>query len=382
MDDGLAIYIHWPFCLAKCPYCDFNSHVAEAVDHVRWRDTLSRELECSAAGTESRTVTSVFFGGGTPSLMEPATVGALIDMVKGLWPTAGDDLEITLEANPTSSETARFAAFREAGVDRLSLGVQALDDGALAFLGRRHSAAGARAAVAAAAAVFPRLSLDLIYGRPGQTAEDWRGELCAALELARGHLSVYQLTIEPGTRFHRDGIAEAGEEVAAELYETTLEVLETNGMGAYEVSNHARQGEECRHNLGIWRGGDYLGVGPGAHGRLTLADGVHAMERIGDPGEWLVAVEAAGHGAAGHAAAVLTAQQRGEELLLNGLRLTEGVGRHRFRRRAGLALEDAVDRQALERLVDGGFLALDDHALRATPAGLQRLNAVLSALLA
>lgn len=374
---GLAIYLHWPFCLAKCPYCDFNSHVAETVDQARWRAALLGELARSAGETKARTVTSVFFGGGTPSLIEPATVAALVDMVKELWPTA--DLEITLEANPTSSETARFAAFREAGINRLSLGVQSLDDGALAFLGRRHSAAGAVAAAGAAAAVFPRLSVDLIYGRPGQTAPAWRRELAEALALGGGHLSAYQLTVEPGTRFHRDGIAEADEEIAVELYQVTLEVLGNNGLPAYEVSNHARPGEECRHHLGIWRGGDYIGVGPGAHGRLSLAGGVQAIRRIGDPDSWLAAVEAEGHGTAERS--VLSPGERREELLLNGLRLGEGVDRSRFRRLSGLDVEDAVDPDALARLIEGGFLTLDDSALRATAPGLRRLDSVLAALL-
>jgi oxygen-independent coproporphyrinogen-3 oxidase len=270
---GFGVYVHWPFCRSLCPYCDFNSHVRESVDQGRWRGALIAELEHYAEATPGREVTSVFFGGGTPSLMAPETVGALIERIGALW-RLDPEAEITLEANPTSVEAGKFAGFRAAGVNPVSLGVQSFHDEALAFLGRRHSAAEAVAALDLARRHFQRFSFDLIYARPAQTAAAWRQELARALQEAPGHLSVYQLTIEPGTVFH--GAARRGElvvpeeEPAAELYEATQEVLEAAGLPAYEISNHARPDAACRHNLTTWRYGDYLGVGPGAHGRLTL----------------------------------------------------------------------------------------------------------------
>jgi oxygen-independent coproporphyrinogen-3 oxidase len=377
-DAGFGVYIHWPFCASKCPYCDFNSHVAEAIDQGRWRRALVAELSHFAGETRERTVASVFFGGGTPSLMEPEMVAALIAAVRGAWPTA-DDLEITLEANPTSVEAGRFAALAAAGVNRVSLGVQALDPAALAFLGRRHSAAEALAAVALAATHFPRYSFDLIYARPGQTAAAWRSELTRALAYAGEHLSLYQLTIEPGTPFAREGVPAADEETAAALYEATQEILEARGLPAYEVSNHARAGAACRHNLVYWRGGDYVGVGPGAHGRLSRQGATDALYQIHAPERWLEAVEARGHATAKRGA--LSPEERREELLMMGLRLSEGVDLRRFRAQTGGDDLDALDRASLARLIEGGFITLDEHSLRATPAGRLRLNAVLAALL-
>jgi oxygen-independent coproporphyrinogen-3 oxidase len=377
-DAGFGIYIHWPFCRSKCPYCDFNSHVAAAIDQKRWRAALRAELNHFAAETPGRTVTSVFFGGGTPSLMAPETAAALIEDVRRQWPVA-DDLEITLEANPTSAEAGQFDAFAAAGVNRVSLGVQALFDEALAFLGRGHSVREALDAVALAADRFPRFSFDLIYGRPGQTISEWRTELSQALAHAGGHLSLYQLTIEPGTPFFRAGVQPADEDTGAALYETTQELLEARGLPAYEVSNHARLGAECRHNLTYWRGGDYVGVGPGAHGRLTLDDGTDALYQIHAPERWLSAVEANGHATAKRAR--LAPEERREELLMTGLRLRDGVNRARFRAQTGRDVTDSVDEQALARLLDGGFVTLGAHSLRATPAGRLGLNAVLAALL-
>ena len=378
-DPGFAVYIHWPFCRSKCPYCDFNSHAGVPVDENRWRAALLLELAHFAAMAPDRKVGSVFFGGGTPSLMDPATVDAVIEGIRRSWKTDGD-LEITLEANPTSAEAGRFRDFRGAGVNRLSLGVQALDDQALAQLGRTHDVAQALAALALAARVFPRFSFDLIHGRPGQTVEDWRRELVRAADLGASHLSAYQLSVEPGTPFHEAGVGEADEETAAALYETTLDVLEGAGLAAYEISNHARPGAECRHNLATWRGGDYVGIGPGAHGRLTLSGHTHAVHQIRSPDKWLSGVETAGHGTAGQIA--LTAEERREEILMLGLRLTEGVNRDRFRALTGVDVKVAVDGNELGKLVDSGFLVIDQAALRATPAGRSRLNAVLARLLA
>jgi len=380
-DPGFAIYVHWPFCKAKCPYCDFNSHVRESVDHDRWRAALLRELDHFAEETPGRRVTSVFFGGGTPSLMEPATAGAVIDRIAARWPVA-PALEITLEANPTSVEASRFAGFRQAGVNRVSLGVQALDDAALRFLGRQHDSAEALAAVDLAARHFDRFSFDLIYARPGQTVDAWERELKQALERRPGHLSAYQLTIEQGTKFHtlygRGAFELPDEETQAALYETTQAVLSAAGLPAYEISNHARPGEECRHNLTYWRYGDYVGVGPGAHGRLTLDGRKLATRTHRAPEIWLERVEGDGH--AEHEREAVEPELRFAELLMMGLRLAEGIPRARIVAEHGRDVTELVDRRALDRLVEGGFLTLDQDRLAATQAGRQRLNGVLAAL--
>jgi putative oxygen-independent coproporphyrinogen III oxidase len=377
-----AIYIHWPFCKSKCPYCDFNSHVRAAIDQGAWRRALLAELDHYAAETAGRTVSSVFFGGGTPSLMAPATAAALIDRIAARWPLASD-AEITLEANPTSVEAQRFRDFRAAGVNRASLGVQALDPAALAFLGRGHSVDEALAAVELSRASFPRFSFDLIYARPGQDAAQWNAELQRALALAGDHLSLYQLTIEPGTAFHtahaRGDFALPDDDRAGALYELTQARLADAGLSAYEISNHARPGGESRHNLVYWRYGDYVGIGPGAHGRLTL-DGVKlATRQLRAPERWLAAVERRGEGTEERSA--ISETERLEEMLMMGLRLNESVPRARFRRECAAEPEAVLDTARLARLVEGGFLILDEAGLRATTEGRQRLNAVLGALL-
>jgi oxygen-independent coproporphyrinogen-3 oxidase len=377
--EDLSIYVHWPFCRSKCPYCDFNSHVAGNVEAERWRAALLRDLAAWAEATAGRRVASLFFGGGTPSLMPVATAAAVIDQVVATWsPTA--DFEISLEANPTSAESTRFRGYRLAGVGRLSLGVQALDDRALAFLGRQHSAGEAKEAIARGAAIFPRFSFDLIAARPGQTPAAWRAELAEASRLAGDHLSVYQLTIEPGTVFHRQGMAAMDEDTAAALYEATAEVLAAAGLPAYEISNHARRADACRHNLRVWRGGDYLGIGPGAHGRLTVAGATVAQRQIRSPQQWLATVEAVGSGLAKRF--TLTSTERREELLLMGFRLTEGIDRRRFQALAGADPFDVVDAAGLDRLVEGGYLDADSDIVRATPAGRLCLDSVLATLLA
>jgi putative oxygen-independent coproporphyrinogen III oxidase len=382
-EPGFGLYVHWPFCLSKCPYCDFNSHVRAAVDHGRWRDALLRELDHYAADTGGRQLTSIFFGGGTPSLMEPATVAAVIARAGEHWPFAAD-IEITLEANPTSVEAGKFAGFRSTGVNRVSLGVQALNDADLKFLGRHHSAAEARAAVDIARRHFERYSFDLIYARPGQSAAAWRAELADALDLAGDHLSVYQLTIEPETVFgaaHRRGeLRVPGQDEAGELFELTQEVLDAAGLPAYEISNHAQPGSESRHNLTYWRYGDYVGVGPGAHGRLTIGGDKLATRQHRAPEAWLAAVETAGH--ATRQRDVVAPADRLGELLMMGLRTVGGVHRSRVRVECGRPLEAVLDAARLDRLIGGGFLLLDDVGLRATAAGRQRLNAVLGELLA
>jgi putative oxygen-independent coproporphyrinogen III oxidase len=379
---GFGLYVHWPFCLSKCPYCDFNSHVRERIDHADWRAALLRELDHYAAETAGRRLTSIFFGGGTPSLMQPATPAALIERAARHWRFA-DDIEITLEANPTSVEAARLAALAEAGVNRVSLGVQALNDADLRFLGRHHSAAEARAAIDIARRSFRRYSFDLIYARPGQSAAAWRDELAAALALAGDHLSVYQLTIEPetafGAAFRRGELRVPDEDTAAALYELTQEMLEAAGLPAYEISNHARPGGECRHNLTYWRYGDYVGIGPGAHGRLTLDGAKIATRQHRAPEAWLAAVAAQGH--ATRQRDPVPPGERLTELLLMGLRTSEGVDRARVIAECGRPIEAAVGRRRLDRLADGGFLVLDDTGLRATAAGRQRLNAVVGELL-
>jgi len=387
---GFGIYIHWPFCLAKCPYCDFNSHVREAVAEDRWRAALLAEIDHWADETAAdpadagRTVTSIFFGGGTPSLMSPDTVAALIGRVRARWPAA-EDVEITLEANPGAAETARLAGFAAAGVNRVSIGVQALNDEALRFLGRIHGRAEAVAAVERAAALFPRFTFDLIYARPGQDEAALRAELTEAVALAGAHLSLYQLTIEPGTAFHtahRLGQLETpGEDAAARLYEVANEVLEAAGLPAYEISNHARPGEASRHNLTYWRYGEYLGVGPGAHGRVRLAGGAkHATRQRRLPEAWLKAVEAAGHATEERTA--LDPRERLEEMLMMGLRLAEGVALAAVAEETGAGLAGQLDGARLARLIDGGFLTLDGERLRATRRGRLRLDAVLADLLA
>lgn len=382
--EALSVYVHWPFCLSKCPYCDFNSHVRESVDHARWRAALIREIDHAAdrEATGTGAVVSIFFGGGTPSLMDPATAEVVIDRVAERWGLA-PDAEITLEANPTSVEAAKLADFRAAGINRVSLGIQALDDESLKALGRQHDAADALRAVRTAARLFDRYSFDLIYARPGQTVAGWRDELSGALDEAGDHLSLYQLTIEAGTAFHtlhrRGELEMPDDEEAAALYEATQEAMERSGMPAYEISNHARAGGESRHNLNYWRHGEYVGIGPGAHGRLSRNGETMAIRRHRAPERWLEMVEADGHGTA--EAESVDPQQRIAEILMMGLRLTEGVGRPRFERQTGGSFESILDAGRLSDLTEEGLLQLDDQGLRATAEGRQRLNAVLAHLL-
>ena len=381
MAEPLAFYIHWPFCRSKCPYCDFNSHVRDGVDAARWTRALLADLGYQAEVTPGRQVSSVFFGGGTPSLMPPETVAALLEAVRLHW-TATPDIEVTLEANPNSAEADRFRAFAAAGVNRLSLGVQALDPAALRLLGRRHDRNEAIAAIEHARKIFSRYSFDLIYARPGQSLAAWRSELDEALTLAGEHLSLYQLTIEPGTAFathERLGeIAVPEEETAAALFEITQDRLAAHGLPAYEISNHAHPGAECRHNLAYWRYQDYAGIGPGAHGRLTHDGAKRATRRYRLPERWLAAVEATGTGL--EETTLIDRATAIEEMLMMGLRLTEGISRVRLERTAGQSVEALFGRN-LTPLIDAGFVTLDQQSLSATVAGRQRLNAVLAALI-
>ena len=378
----LALYIHWPFCLAKCPYCDFNSHVRDRIDQARFARALRTELAWEASRLGRRPLGSIFFGGGTPSLMEPATVADLIADATRLFDPA-PDLEITLEANPTSVEAGRLRAFRDAGVNRVSLGIQSLDADALRFLGRAHSAEQAIAALELARALFPRVSFDLIYARPGQDLPAWRAELDRALGLCADHLSLYQLTIEPGTRFeamHRRGeIALPDEDTATALYLETEAACAQHGLAPYEVSNLAGPGAESRHNLAYWRYGDYAGIGPGAHGRVTLGDALMATRRHRAPEPWAERVERDGHGSTAEEA--IAPADRAREMLLMGLRLTEGVDAAEFGARTGLPLEAALDGEVLERAIEAGYLTLGAGRLAATGEGRLRLDALLPALL-
>lgn len=379
MSGALALYIHWPFCVSKCPYCDFNSHVRESVDQTAWRDALLADLAHEAALTAGTRVSSIFFGGGTPSLMPPETVAALIAAAERHWGLA-DDVEITLEANPNSVEVARFAALASAGVNRVSLGIQALDDDTLQFLGRAHGADEGLRAIAAAQANFARVSFDLITARPGQSLREWEAELARALALGTTHLSLYQLTIEPGTRFetlHRKGeLVLPDEDLSADLFAATAALTAAAGMPAYEISNHARPGEESRHNLTYWRYGDYVGVGPGAHGRR----GGVATERHRKPENWIAAVGAAGHGI--KAERVLTAHTRATEALLMGLRLAEGVDLAGIAAMSGVQQEALVDERAVERLQRLSLVERQGSALRVLAPGMLLLDAILPEVVA
>jgi oxygen-independent coproporphyrinogen-3 oxidase len=370
--ENLSLYIHWPFCVSKCPYCDFNSHVRASIDQAQWRAALLADLAYEARQTPGRRIGSIFFGGGTPSLMPPATVAASIEAAQAHWGFA-PGIEITLEANPSSVEAARFADLAAAGVNRLSLGLQSLDDARLRFLGRAHDVAEGLMALGTAQSAFARVSFDLIYALPGQSVGDWSGELDRALSFGTGHLSLYQLTIEPGTRFailaDKGELVPADADASAALYELTQERTEAAGLPAYEISNHARPGEESRHNLAYWRYRDYAGVGPGAHGRRN---GV-ATQRHRKPENWLAAIARAGHGIGEQGE--IAAAERGVEALLMGLRLAEGVDLGRV---GELARRDPVDRDAVARLARQGLLALEGEKLRATPAGRLVLNAVLA----
>jgi oxygen-independent coproporphyrinogen-3 oxidase len=372
-----GVYIHWPFCLSKCPYCDFNSHVRQAgIDEPRYVAAFAAEIAATAARAHGRTVSTIFFGGGTPSLMDPGTVGAILDAIGRHW-TIAPDAEITLEANPTSVEAARFRGYRAAGVNRVSLGVQSLDDGVLKQLGRLHTAREALDAVAIARGIFPRYSFDLIYARPGQAVATWRTELGQALAEAGEHLSLYQLTIEPDTPFaalHAGGkLVLPNDDLGRDLYDLTLDQCAAAGLPAYEVSNHARLGAECRHNLVYWRYGEYAGIGPGAHGRLVVDGTRRATATEKRPEAWLMRVESLGHGVT-----VDDALTR-DEFLLMGLRLTEGIDPQRYAALAGRPL----DLERIAALTGHGFVETTaEGRLRVTRSGFPVLDAVVADLAA
>lgn len=375
---GFGIYIHWPFCEAKCPYCDFNSHVSRQIDQSAWCDAYLRELDRYASLLPGRVLTSVFFGGGTPSLMDPETVDKVITRIRAIWPTA-NDLEITLEANPGSVEAGRFQAYRQAGVSRVSMGIQALNDADLKRLGRIHTVSEAKAAFDVARSAFERVSFDLIYARQDQTLADWKAELRSAIDMSVDHLSLYQLTIEPGTafgdRFERGRLKGLPQDdVSADMYDATQEICNAAGMPAYEVSNHAKQGSESRHNLIYWRYGDYIGIGPGAHGRVTMSGQRNATVAYSMPQKWLSGSQS---GETEKTFRALNPEEQAGEYLLMGLRITEGIDYKRY----STILGAEPDRQTIEHLVDIQMLEpVTDH-IRATQAGRMVLNSVIEALL-
>lgn len=376
---GFGVYVHWPFCQSKCPYCDFNSHVRQAVDHTVWKDALLSELRQAAELTPDRLIQSIFFGGGTPSLMAPDTVGAIIDETAKLWRIA-NDVEITLEANPTSVEAGKFAAFHTAGVNRISMGIQALNDTDLKRLGRLHTTAEAFQAFDIAKEYFSRVSLDLIYARQDQSLKDWQNELARALDLAVDHLSLYQLTIENGTRFgdlyERGKLAGLpNDDQAADMYQATHEICKGSGLNAYEISNYAKAGAESRHNLIYWRYGDYVGVGPGAHGRITINGTKHATKAPSMPEAWLQEIQSKGF--AFQSIETISKPDQAEEYLMMALRLAEGADLERFEALAGKALKS----EKISDLAKAGLLMCSNKKIAATPSGRMVLNAVLKELL-
>jgi oxygen-independent coproporphyrinogen-3 oxidase len=379
----LALYIHWPFCKFKCPYCDFNSHVRERINHPEWKEAYLKEMRFYREKTGPREIKSIFFGGGTPSLMEPETVAAVITEADRLWSLPAN-IEITLEANPTSVEAEKLRGFRAAGVNRVSLGVQSLREADLKKLGRQHSAAEAIAAVKLASGIFDRYSFDLIYARPAQSVADWQQELTEALDFAAGHMSLYQLTIEEGTQYHtlhqRGELKIPGDDLAADMYELTQEMMETRGLPAYEISNHARPGEESQHNLVYWNYGDYAGIGPGAHGRLTLDSEKWATRAHKAPELWMQWVKEKGHGA--HPFEKVDLSKRGWETLMMGLRLRSGIALDVFQREAQTPFSQFVNQSRLKLLVDEKLLEVTGQHIRATDTGRQKLNSVLSYLAA
>ncbi len=380
---GFGLYVHWPFCVSKCPYCDFNSHVRDTVDEDRWCAALVESVrDAASVETEAKILSSIFFGGGTPSLMAPETVASILNAAERHFGFA-PDIEITLEANPNSVEAEKFQDYREAGINRLSLGVQALNDEALAFLGRAHSAKEALNAIETAQKIFARSSFDLIYARPGQTLNAWESELGKALNLANGrHLSLYQLTIERGTRFfeavNRGDFQVADEDLGADLYDLTQNMCAAAGLPAYEISNHAGPDDASRHNLTYWRYGEYVGVGPGAHGRRREAGEVFATAEVRSPERWLAQIEQDGNGLAEKTRVSRAAQI--EEILMMGLRLSDGIRAADFVELTNMTLENAFAAETIAHLTEQNLLALDDAGMRATPSGRLVLNSLIASV--
>ena len=382
---NFGIYIHWPFCESKCPYCDFNSHVEENIDEPRWLAAYLSELKRYANTTSKNTVTSVFFGGGTPSLMAPQTLGEMLRVIRECW-NLWKNAEITMEANPSSVEKNKFIEFKKNGVTRLSLGVQSLDEDSLIFLGRKHTSLEAKKAAILASKFFDRFSLDVIYGLPGQSLTKWKRELDEILKLVTTHISAYQLTIEPGTEFYRDKVQTSGEEVERELFDYTYEYLEKESLNPYEISNFAKPGYECLHNCTYWTGDDYLGVGPGSHGRTTKSDSVsldvhtYATMGIKSPKKWLENVEKKGSGDL--TSSKLKGSERSDELIICGLRMVNGLNAEKFYSQTGVSLYDVINLQKLDNYMERGWVAKNKDNLFLTQKGRIFLNYLAVDLLA
>jgi len=369
-----GLYIHWPYCVSKCPYCDFNSHVAQTIDHAQWAQAFEAELHRVFQESKGQQVSSIFFGGGTPSLMAPQTVNRILETTASLWGVR-DDVEITLEANPTTVESDTFANFKHAGINRLSIGIQSLRPDVLKFLGRAHSVEEGYRALELAAKTFDRYSFDLIYARPNQSLADWQDELTQALSLSAGHLSLYQLTIEPGTAFYKDNVPAAEENLGADLFDLTQTMMEQAGMPAYEISNHAKPGEESRHNLVYWQGDDYIGIGPGAHSRLNN----FAIHQIYKPDLWLNGVLENGTGE--QKRKKLAPDERAVELLMMGLRLKNGINCKKFQQVSGKSLQSCLDPDGLDLLLTHDLIEWDQQHLRPTYEGRKCLDGVLEKLI-
>jgi len=369
-----GLYIHWPYCVSKCPYCDFNSHVAQTIDHAQWAQAFEAELHRVFQESKGQQVSSIFFGGGTPSLMAPQTVNRILETTASLWGVR-DDVEITLEANPTTVESDTFANFKHAGINRLSIGIQSLRPDVLKFLGRAHSVEEGYRALELAAKTFDRYSFDLIYARPNQSLADWQDELTQALSLSAGHLSLYQLTIEPGTAFYKDNVPAAEENLGADLFDLTQTMMEQAGMSAYEISNHAKPGEESRHNLVYWQGDDYIGIGPGAHSRLNN----FAIHQIYKPDLWLNGVLENGTGE--QKRKKLAPDERAVELLMMGLRLKNGINCKKFQQVSGKSLQSCLDPDGLDLLLTHDLIEWDQQHLRPTYEGRKCLDGVLEKLI-
>ena len=378
-DNDLALYVHWPWCKAKCPYCDFNSKVpTQTPDHAQWTNAYVSEMKYFYELVGKRPISSIFFGGGTPSTMAAETVGRIIETASDLWGLQ-DNVEITIEANPTSVEVAALKDFAKAGVNRVSIGVQSLNDENLKFLGREHSGRDAVHALETAASIFPRFNFDLIYALPGQSVGEWQNELLKAITLGADHMSLYQLSIEPGTAFFKQNVSPADEDSAATMFEITQEIMGANKMPAYEISNHARPGFESRHNMVYWQGGEYVGIGPGAHGRIGLRAARTALHQIADPARWLARVATDGHGTAKTKA--IETRQSIEERIMTGLRITNGIGRKGFETDFKQTLESALNPEQLAHLTQLNLIEIDEAGIRATDDGRIKLNAIIERLL-
>jgi oxygen-independent coproporphyrinogen-3 oxidase len=379
---NFGLYIHWPFCLSKCPYCDFNSHVREKIDEKRWEKALLKEMEGLGEKTQGRLLKTVFFGGGTPSLMRPGTVETILSSLSRYW-QIDKGLEVTLEANPNSIEASKFKDFRSSGINRVSIGIQSLQDQSLRFLGRSHGRKEALEALKIAQTFFDRFSFDLIYARPDQSLVEWEKELREGLSYAGDHLSLYQLTIEPGTAFHklylRGELTLPEGDMAADFYEKTQEIMENKGLPSYEVSNHAAKGQECQHNLLYWRYEDYGALGPGAHGRLNLNGLRRSFKNIKAPELWLEAVEAKGQGV--DEEVFLSQEEQFVEMMMMGLRLKEGIQKERIKHLMAKEIDELIPLSVLETLQEEGFIDFSGAMIKATKKGLQCLNAVLAELL-